>query len=320
MQFFRYHTPQTPIDVKMSRALHPDMAFSQITPHKCKAPSSHATKVITRKLGAFQDETSTRTLDRPSSKSTTQSSKEASSNEPTAPTVTVFPFFRLPPELRDEIYIYASMTERVWIGRPPRFNDTPDDVIVEQDSICKPATLIRTEHSIISVCHEARDEFRTAVWREYMTEPRVVDFRIYDFAISPLEELFADCSAKQVEKLREPDKCRVHHHITPAFHKYRRSNSAYWEIVNVLDDWLRFETRAALDVEQSIDVCDWYDARLLRTTMEETNITHIADWETRWECPVFLNLWDVVSEAYEDRSAERIVARNAFHKLAPLGQ
>lgn len=128
------------------------------------------------------------------------------------------------------------MTEIVWMGRPPRSSDDSDDTIVEKDHMYKPATLVRTEHSIISVCHQTRDEFRNAMWREYMTGPRVVHLRLYDFAVSPFEELFANCSASEVEKLRHPDKCRVHHHITSVFHKYRQFNRAYWEIVDVLDD------------------------------------------------------------------------------------
>lgn len=305
----------------MASALQPDKTPGQIITHKEQVSGSHATEVMTRKLGTSHDDATIRNFEHPSATSTTTHAlKEALSKAPTTTRVTVFPFLRLPPELRDEIYIYASRTERVWIGRPHRLDHIREDVILEKNFIYNPATLTRTEHSIISVCHQARDEFRTTMWREYMTEPRVVDFRVYDFAFSPLEEFFANCSASQVEKLQDPDKCRVHHHITSAFHKYRRSNFAYWEIVDALDDWLRFETRVALEAEQFIDVCDWYDARLLRTTMEEANITHIPDWETRWECPVFLHLWDAVSEAYEDRSAERIVGRNAFHKLAPLGQ
>jgi hypothetical protein len=275
---------------------------------------------MTREFGASQNNAITHNLDLSRMTSTAHSSKEASSIPNTATTVTVFPFFRLPPELRDEIYIYASMTQIVWMGRPPRSSDGSDDTIVEKDHMYKPATLVRTEHSIISVCHQTRDEFRTAVWREHMTGPRVVHFRVYDFEFGSLGELFTNCSASEVQKLRQPDKCRVHHHITSAFHNYRRSNFAHWEIADILDDWMMFEWYTELELEQSIDVCGWHDARLLMSTIEEDKITHIPGWETRWDCPMFLELWNAVSEAYETCSAERIVGRNSFHKLAPLGQ
>ena len=324
VHFFHGHTPQALIDIKtalnMPYALYHDKDPGQITSHKDEAPSSHATEIMTRKFGASQNNAITHNLDLSRVTSTAHSSKEASSSPNTASTVTVFPFFRPPPELRDEIYIYASMTQIVWMGCPPRSSDGSDDTIVEKDHMYKPATLVRTEHSIISVCHQTRDEFRNAMWREYMTRPRVVHLRLYDFAVSPLEEFFANCSAPEVEKLRQPDKCRVHHHITSAFHKYRQSDRAYWEIVDVLDDWMMFEWRTELEAEQSIDVCGWYDARLLMNTMKEDGITHIQGWHIRWECPVFFELWDAISEAYETCSAERIVGRNAFHKLAPLGQ
>ena len=324
VHFFRDHTPQVPIDIKaalkMPFALRHDKAPGRIAPYNDQAPGSHATKVLTRKFGASQNNAITHNLDVSPATSTAQSSKEAFSSPTTASTVTVFLFFRLPPELQDEIYIYASTTQIVWMGRPPRFSDNYENRIVEKDHMYKPATLVRTKHSIISVCHQTRDEFRNAMWREYMTGPRVVHLRLYDFAVSPLEELFANCSAPEVEKLRHPDKCRVHHHITSAFHKYRQSDRAYWEIVDVLDDWMMFEWRTELESEQSIDVCGWYDARLLMNTMKEDGITHIQGWHIRWECPVFFELWDAISEAYETCSAERIVGRNAFHKLAPLGQ
>jgi hypothetical protein len=158
------------------------------------------------------------------------------------------------------------------------------------------------------------------MWRGYMTGPRVVHFRVYDFAFDPLNELFADCSESEQKKLQKRDKCRVHHHITTAFHEYRRSKMAYDEIVNVLDAWLLFELRAPMEAKQSIDECDWYDARLLRTTLEEDKIYHIPDWEARWESRIFRELWDAVCHAYESRSAARIAGRNAFHKLVPLGQ
>jgi hypothetical protein len=247
-------------------------------------------------------------------------SNETSSTLPAAPAATVFPFFRLPRELRDEIYIYASLTEIVWIGCQPRLDHIPDDVIVEKSSTYKPAALVRREYSIISVCHEARDEFRTAMWREYMTGPRVVLFRVHDFDFSPFDELFANCSKSELKKLQKRDKCRVQHHITTAFHEYRRSKMAYDDIVNVLDAWMLFETRAPMDAKQSIDQCDWYDARLLRTTLEEDKITHIPDWDARWESRIFRELWDAIFDAYETRSAAHIAGRNAFHKLAPITQ
>jgi hypothetical protein len=54
--------------------------------------------------------------------------------------------------------------------------------------------------------------------------------------------------------------------------------------------------------------------------MLEDKITHISDWEIRWECLDFLELWDAIVAAYEKCSSARIAGRNAFRKLAPLDQ
>lgn len=250
----------------------------------------------------------------------TQSLRETSSSKPAVSSVTFFPFFRLPRELRDEIYAYVSMTEDVWIGRPPRFAHDPDDVIIDQASIYKPTTLVRTKHSIISVCHKTRNEFRAAVWREYMTSARQVHLRVYNFAFGPLEEFFASCSESEVTKLQDEDKCHVHHHLTTMFQEYRRSHNAYWEIASLSDVWLKFFERASVDADQSIDKCDWHDIRLLRSALEHDWITHIPEWEDRWDSPIFLDFWDVVSEAYWECSSARNAGRNAFHQLAPLGR
>jgi hypothetical protein len=174
-------------------------------------------------------------------------------------------------------------------------------VVVEKRSLYKPVALVKTEHSIIGTCHEARDEFRAAVWRDYMTSNRRIHICVYDFAMGPIEELFANCSASEVAKLQIRDNCRVYHYITGAFHKYRQSKNAYWEIVDLLDAWLLFAKHVSLDAKQSIEECDWYDARLPKTTMLEDKITHIPEWEIRWECLEFLELWDAVLNAYEER-------------------
>lgn len=87
-----------------------------------------------------------------------------------------------------------------------------------------------------------------------------------------------------------------------------------------MDGWMMFEWHAKLEVEQSIDFCDWYSARLLRNTLQEGRTTHNPAWENRWECPVLMDLWDAVPEAYENHSLARIVSFNASHKLTPLDQ
>jgi hypothetical protein len=306
--------------LNMSRVLDLEKAPGQIILPEGQGPSSHATEVMTQIPETSKDDVIAPNTGSALATTKSRPSKETSSSLPSALSANVFPFFRLPRELRDEIYIYASTTQKVWIGRPPRLEHTPDDVIVEKASTYKPTTLIRTKHSIVSVSHETRDEFRTAVWREYITTTRRVRFRVYDFAFSPIDELFAHCSASEVKKLQKRDKCRMHHHITTVFHVYRRFHRAYQEIANVLDAWLVFEMRAPMIAKQSIDECDWYDAKMLRDTLLDDNVPHIRRWSTRWECSLVVELFEAVCEAYETRSTARVAGRNAFHKLAPLGQ
>lgn len=301
----------------MSPALNLDKAPGQINHQKVDLPSSHEMETSTQKSETSQDDTISRDLDSTVSTTqmtTTHSSEEAISPPPTVPSRTVFPFFRLPPELRDQIYIYASLAENVWIGRLPRVSKDPYDVIVEKASTHKPAILVRTEHSIVSACHQTRDEFRTAMWREYMTTTRKVRFRVCDLAFEPLEELFANCSEAEANKLRKTNKCRVHHHITPALHAYARSDREYWEweLVDLLDAWLMFETRAPMDAEQSVDRYDWYSIRLLRTALLE-NVSHIPEWANRWESVTFTELWEAIDEAYEQCSINRAAHRYAHH-------
>jgi hypothetical protein len=133
-------------------------------------------------------------------------------------------------------------------------------------------------------------------------------------AFEPLEELFANCSEAEANKLRKTNKCRVHHHITPALHAYARSDREYWEweLVDLLDAWLMFETRAPMDAEQSVDRYDWYSIRLLRTALLE-NVSHIPEWANRWESVTFTELWEAIDEAYEQCSINRAAHRYAHH-------
>jgi len=313
--------------LNMSRALNREKASGQINLQTAQVPSRHATGVSTQESEASsQADAIARNVDFSSATSTTHPSKEALSSPPTASSATdstVFPFFRLPRELRDEIYIYASMTENAWIGRPPRLEHTPDDVIAEKNSVYQPTTLIKTDHSIVGVSHQARDEFRAAAWRKLMTENVSVLLQVYDFDFDPLEELFANCSSAEVTKLQETDKCRVHHHLTAAFHWYRRGNRL-WELIQLFTAWLKFNVNTLSHAKQSIDKCDWYDTQLLRTTMQDGRKTGDAEWDaewqSRWDRPFMLEFWDVVTDAHEKCSAARNARRNAFHKLAPLGQ
>ena len=107
VHIFRDRTLQASISIKTSHKMpcevHPDKAHGQTIPHKNQASGSHANQVMKRGLETSHDDTITPNLEISSATSTTHSSKEASPSPVTAPTVKVFPFFRLPRELRDDI-------------------------------------------------------------------------------------------------------------------------------------------------------------------------------------------------------------------------
>lgn len=141
VQFFRDRTLQTLVDIKtaprMPSAPIFDKAPGQTSLQKVHPPSIYAKEASTQNSG---EDAVLLKLDSASATTEEQPSKEVLSNPPTAPTppspATIFPFFRLPPELRDQIYIFASLTENVWIGRLPNY-DWPRDVIRESTSIVR---------------------------------------------------------------------------------------------------------------------------------------------------------------------------------------
>lgn len=229
-----------------------------------------------------------------------------------------FPFLKLPVEIRDQIYVYISLTEDTWIGSPP-LPDHGKNVIVEQT---RPSTYVKTSHSIIILSREVRAEFRCAVWHNYMTTLRQIDIRVHDFVTRPLAFFFALCSPLEREKLNTPAKCRVRLHLTTNFQKYRLSRVADRKIAEALDAYVAFCERVHLVVEHSLDRFEWYDLRLLRSALrsEGRMVGHIDGWEERWERELYCALLVIVDEAYEISSVTRESQRSAFHSLGPLGR
>jgi hypothetical protein len=167
------------------------------------------------------------------------------------------PLFRLPLELRDYIYIDASINEATWIGNTPIPTGYKEDVIVEKPAIMQtPATFIKTDSSIILASSEIRDEFRMGVWRDFMNSEsdRHVALRLYDLLLTPLGDFFASCSPSELQKLQVKGKCHVHIHLTGVFwqqHKTPLDGGTDGAINDVLRAWLSFCDRIGLEATYS---------------------------------------------------------------------
>jgi hypothetical protein len=114
---------------------------------------------------------------------------------------TPFPLLRLPRELRDQIYDYLTPDVSFWIGRPPVVGKQKN-AVVERSSMHKSAALIKSKHSLIFVCRDTRDEFRSALWRAYVDDPdRQAALRVYDFDPEPISDMFTGCTALELPEV-----------------------------------------------------------------------------------------------------------------------
>jgi hypothetical protein len=131
---------------------------------------------------------------------------------------TPFPLLRLPRELRDQIYDYLTPDVSFWIGRPPVVGKQKN-AVVERSSMHKSAALIKSKHSLIFVCRDTRDEFRSALWRAYVDDPdRQAALRVYDFDPEPISDMFTGCTALELpEVLAKRRRQRVHMYLTGIF-------------------------------------------------------------------------------------------------------
>lgn len=137
------------------------------------------------------------------------------SSRQTTETSTNSGFLKLPLEIREQIYVYASHAKDTWIGSASCL-DYSKDVADDSDEYpddwqCDPSVFVKTKHRIILANHQFRDEYRVAFWRHLMNEKdgRLVDIKMKQLVIHELVHFFACCSAREVEKLLQKEKCRI---------------------------------------------------------------------------------------------------------------
>lgn len=241
-------------------------------------------------------------------------------------TSNTFPFFSLPPELRDQIYVYASVAEGIdtWIGAPPLFEGQKDSIIEKINQ----STFVKTSSGIVALNHQARSEFRWAVWRDYMTTKRQIDVRVHDFMPASIKSFFTSCSSLQLERILKPNRCHVRIHLIRNFHKHRGVPRADESVMQALKDWVVFCDGSHLVAEHSLDEFDWYDVMLIRSTLygDSTRRTRTRrEWAAKLaqlpgKSRVWFALCIIVIKAYRDCNIAMERQRKAFHKLAPLGR
>jgi hypothetical protein len=129
--------------------------------------------------------------------------------------------FRLPREIRDYIYAYLAPDEAFWIARP-RVIGKQRNAVVERASMHKSAALIKCKHSLIFASRDTRDEFRCALWRDYVDSDRQVPLRVYDFDPKPVRDLFTGCSILELPKVLNKGRYRVSMYLTGDLRRFRK--------------------------------------------------------------------------------------------------
>lgn len=130
----------------------------------------------------------------------------------------VFPFFKLPLELRENILILASLEHGdPWIDEPStviRSERTGDEISKairsERTTKLHPCDFIKTKHPIIFTCHQVGVEYRAALWRRLMADDnRQVDIKVKGLSMDVADQLLSCCLRPDREKLKKNLKVRL---------------------------------------------------------------------------------------------------------------
>ena len=213
----------------------------------------------------------------------------------TTPVVTFdspFPLLHLPRELRDSIYAYLTPDEEFWISRPPVVGKRRR-AIVERFFMRKPATLIQSEHSLIFACRDTRDEFRCALWRDYVDSDRQVPLRVYDFDPKPISDLFAGCTPLELPKSLQKGRYRVSMYLTGDPRRFR--NVARLDprglIQTLIMRWVDYCDENGLDPMYSFSKCTWDDMVVVDVAISQSNVGASPEyWDEFQTDPHFLRL------------------------------
>jgi hypothetical protein len=205
-----------------------------------------------------------------------------------------FPLLRLPRELRDQIYAYLTPDEAFWIGRPPVVGEQKN-AVVESDYMHKSAALVKSKHSLIFVCRDTRDEFRSALWRAYVDDPdRQAAFRVYDFDPKPISEIFNGCTTLELPKvLSKWRRQRVRMYLTGDLRRYRGlvQLDSRGLIQTLIMRWVAFCDGTGLDPMYSFSRCTWENMAVVDLAISQGNFeAGPEDWDGFQTDPHFVRL------------------------------
>jgi hypothetical protein len=200
--------------------------------------------------------------------------------------------FRLPREPRDYIYAYLAPDEAFWIARPPVIGKQKN-AIVERASMHKSAALIKCKHSLIFASRDTRDEFRCALWRDYVDSDRQVPLRVYDFDPEPISDLFAGFSTLDLPKALKKRRYRVSMYLTGDLRRFRKVGQLDPRslIQTLIMRWVDFCDENRLHPIYSFSKCAWIDMAVVDVAISQWDVdASPEDWDEFQTDPHFVRL------------------------------
>jgi hypothetical protein len=200
--------------------------------------------------------------------------------------------FRLPRELGDCIYAYLAPDEAFWIARPPVVGKK-QNAVVEKASMHKSAALIKCKHSLIFASRDTRDEFRCALWRDYVDSDRQVPLRVYDFDPKPVRDLFHGCSTLDLPKVLQKGRYRVNMYLTGDLRRFRKV--AQFDLRSLIKTlimrWVEFCDENRLHPIYSFSKCTWIDMAVVDVAISQSDFeAGPEDWDEIQTDPHFVRL------------------------------
>jgi hypothetical protein len=142
-------------------------------------------------------------------------------------------------------------------------------------------------------CRQTRDEFRSALWRNYVYSDRQVPFRIYDFNPKPISALFNGCTALELPELLKKSRYGVNMYLTGDLRRFRRVSplDPRGLIQTLIMRWVDFCDEIGLAPKYSFSNCTWRDMAMVDIAISQSNFeASPEDWDEFQSDPHFLRL------------------------------
>jgi hypothetical protein len=182
--------------------------------------------------------------------------------------------------------------EAFWIARPPVVGKQKN-AVVEKASMHKSAALIKSKHSLNFASRDTRDEFRCALWRDYVDSDRQVPLRVYDFDPKLVSDLFTGCSPLELPKLLEKRRHRVNMYLTGDLRRFRKvaQLDPRGLIQSLIMRWVDFRDENGLDPIYSFSKCTWIDMAVVDVAVSQWDVdASPEEWDEFQTDPHFVRL------------------------------